>query len=89
MTSYIKEKGLEPTGVYYSFYKDDLEELIKSYVKKETGLDLNLVIDCYDHPFDVFIRWNDESEENVKAYEVYLEEGKKKSSKDYLFLHYS
>jgi len=50
---------------------------------------LNLVIDCYDHPFDVFIRWNDESEENVKAYEVYLEEGKKKSSKDYLFLHYS
>jgi len=71
--SYIKQIGIKPTGEFYSFTQTEINKLVREFVKSRTGFDLDLTVGCLDEPYDVYISWNDESEELLEAFASHQE----------------
>lgn len=71
MANYIENKGIKPSGVYYTFSQEEIEKLIIDFVKEKTGFVLNLTVGCLDEFYDVYVAWEDQDEDLIDSFEAF------------------
>lgn len=71
MTKYIENKGIKPTGIFYTFTQAEIDKLVVDFVKEKTGFVLDLTVGCLDEIYDVYLTWRDEDEDLIYSFEEF------------------
>lgn len=86
--TYIEQANVKPYGTIYRLTQEQVDDLVKGFVKEKIGVDLNLTISCYEEDYDMYVEWDDEEcDEEVyeKATDFGLNPDESFMNRDYLF----
>lgn len=76
----VQEMGVKNNGVYYFFSKDELEDLIRRFIKRYTEFNLSVFLgSLVQHPYDVYLTWE---EDDDTVYEKFFDFEEKKSKEN-------
>lgn len=65
--NFIEKEGKEEVGKLYRFTQEEIDSLVKKFMKEQIGLDLNMWVACSGADYDVIVDWD---MGDIEAFEI-------------------